>query len=199
MDNLRQVRFQELLEPVHEGAIRFCRRLCTTRQDAEDLYHDALVAAWKGLPKLKDVDRFKPWLFRIIANTFRNRERRRRWRGWLRRESAGDADDQMQSLSGRAAVDPRDRYDARRWLARAMGALSAPERVLVVLVELEEYTAADVAAMWDVPEGTIRSRLSRARGKMRRALVPLVAAQGGTVSQKREVEYGLRPSQAATE
>ena len=199
MDNLQQARFQTLLEPVHEGAIRFCRRLCTTRQDAEDLYHDALVAAWEGLTGLKDDDRFKPWLFRIIANTFRNHERRRRWRGWLRRESIGNAEEQARPLSDMAAVDPRDQYDARRWLARAMGVLSARERVLIVLVELEEYAAADVAAMWDVPEGTIRSRLARARGKMRHALVPLVATKGSAVRERREVDYELRPSQAATE
>ena len=60
--------FERLLGPVHEAAFRFCLRLCTTRADAEDLYHDAILAAWNGLGGLKDTELFGPWFFQIVIN-----------------------------------------------------------------------------------------------------------------------------------
>ncbi|MEW5702815.1 MAG: RNA polymerase sigma factor [Candidatus Zixiibacteriota bacterium] len=117
MELNRTVRFETLLEPVHQSATRFCLRLCTTRADAEDLYHDALLAAWHGLPGLKDDGRFRPWLFRIIVNTFRNRERRKRWRRWLSWEG-------NQESGGKSWAPGR-----RRWIPVAVSTPGAGWRV----------------------------------------------------------------------
>jgi len=198
MESSRQARFESLLEPVHEAATRFCLRLCTTRQDAEDLYHDALLAAWHGLPGLKDEARFKPWLFRIIVNTFRNRARRQRWRRWLERDGRA-VDDAQTEPAEAVTVDPRGSLDARRWVKRALEVLSADERSFVVLFELEQYTTAEIAQVWNLPEGTVRSRLSRARVKMRKAIEPHLAPGTPVIASQREVEYGLQPNQTATE
>jgi RNA polymerase sigma-70 factor (ECF subfamily) len=198
MESSRQARFESLLEPVHEAATRFCLRLCTTRPDAEDLYHDALLAAWHGLPGLKDEARFKPWVFRIIVNTFRNQARRQRWRQWLGWDGRA-ADDARAEPAEAVTVDPRGSLDARRWVKRALGALSADERSLVVLFELEQYTTAEIAQVWNLPEGTIRSRLSRARAKMRKAIESHLPAGKAAIVNRGEVEYGLQPNQTATE
>ncbi len=169
MELTQRARFEELLQPVHEAAIRYCRRLCTTRQDAEDLYHDAILAAWHGLPGLRNTqDGFKPWFFRIIANTFRNQLRRRHWRQlWLGKRTQDQENDSSIAASPATSIDPRGVLDARRWLDRAMAGLTADERALIVLYELEGYAIAEIARIWCTREGTIKSRLSRAREKMR--------------------------------
>lgn len=91
VNSRQQARLATLLEPVHQKATRFCLRLCTTRQDAEDLYHDAVLAAWHGLRGLMDEAQFGPWFYRIIVNAFRNRERRRKWRRWVSLDSTDAA------------------------------------------------------------------------------------------------------------
>ncbi len=198
----QRVRFEELLQPIHEAAIRYCRRLCTTRQDAEDLYHDAILAAWHGLPGLRNThDGFKPWFFRIITNTFRNQLRRRRWRQlWLGKRSDETGDAGALGAEGPAAsTDPRGALDARRWLDRAMAGLTAEERALVVLHELEDYGVAEIARIWGAKEGTIKSRLSRARDKMRQSVSRSLAAGQAVTESGGKVYYAMQPNQSAAE
>lgn len=198
----QRVRFEELLQPIHESAIRYCRRLCTTRQDAEDLYHDAILAAWHGLPGLRNTqDGFKPWFFRIITNTFRNQLRRRRWRQlWLGKRSDETGDDGAPGAElAAASTDPRGALDARRWLGRAMAGLTAEERALVVLHELEDYGVAEIARIWGAKEGTIKSRLSRARDKMRQSVARSLAADRTVTESGGKVYYAMQPNQTTTE
>jgi RNA polymerase sigma-70 factor (ECF subfamily) len=195
-DQDQRVRFEELLQPVHEAAIRYCRRLCTTRQDAEDLYHDAILTAWRGLPGLRDAqDGFKPWFFRIITNTFRNQLRRRRWRQlWLGKRT-GDLGVEESFVSS----DPRGALDARRWLDRAMAGLAADERALIVLHELEDHSIAEIALIWGVREGTIKSRLSRAREKMRQSIARSLVVGEATVDAGGKVYYAMQPNQTTSQ
>lgn len=194
--------FERLLGPVHEAAFRFCLRLCTTRADAEDLYHDAILAAWRGLGGLRDESRFGPWFFQIIVNAFRNRTRRQRWsklpsrgRQWLPWK-----DDDEPTLPAREiSVDPRGRLDARRWLSVGMSALTADDRSLVTLFELEGHTVAELARIWNCPEGTIKSRLARARSRMRDAIMQQRAVAPQAAERRSEVDYGLHPNPQPTE
>jgi RNA polymerase sigma-70 factor (ECF subfamily) len=196
----REDDLSKLLEPVHVPAFRFCRRLCTTREEAEDLYHDCIVAAWRGLPKLKDRSRFGPWFFQIIINTFRNRTRRSPLSG-VKRLFGWESDDEHAQDAVHVSVDPRGQLEARRQIDKAMRALSADERSLVVLFELEGHSVAELARIWECPEGTIKSRLARARAKMREAILhhqALPHPQGGTANT-REVDYGLHANPQTTE
>jgi len=197
--------FARLLEPVHGAAMRFARRLCTTREDAEDLYHDAVLGAWHGLPGLKDRGQFKPWFFRILVNSYRNRQRRARWRAVFMPDRGGLPTDGEGEAA--ASTDPRGVLDARRWISRGMKALSAEDRALVILFEIEQNTIAEIAQIWKAPEGTIKSRLSRARARMRAAIMseipsPATMSRDKAAAVSRtpsEVDYELRPSQAMPE
>jgi RNA polymerase sigma-70 factor (ECF subfamily) len=191
-DQDQRARFEELLQPIHEAAIRYCRRLCTTRQDAEDLYHDAILTAWHGLPGLRNAqDGFKPWFFRIVTNTFRNQLRRWRWRQlWLGKRTGDSGVEES-----RASTDPRGALEARRWLDRAMAGLAVDERALMVLHELEDHSIAEIALIWGVREGTIKSRLSRAREKMRQSVARSLAADQATVDAGGKVYYAMQPNQ----
>jgi RNA polymerase sigma factor (sigma-70 family) len=69
-------RFWELLEPEYRRAMLFCRKLATDRERGDDLFQDALVAALTRFSGLRDEKAFRPWLYRIIVNTFRSKTRR---------------------------------------------------------------------------------------------------------------------------
>lgn len=200
VNSLQQARLAALLEPIHSKATRFCLRLCTTRQDAEDLYHDAVLAAWLGLPGLKDEVQFGPWFYRIIVNAFRNRERRRRWRRWVSLDSTDAAIGDRPDPSELPVVDPRGQLEARRWLRRGLAVLSADDRALITLFELEGHTVADVAQIFQLRKGTVKSRLSRARAKMRQAIAPHLDLPPTTEALlKKESGYALQPNHATSE
>jgi RNA polymerase sigma-70 factor (ECF subfamily) len=154
--------FWILLEPEHGQASAFCRKLTGNRDEGDDLYQDSLVRALRHFDSLRDSQAFKPWLYRILINTYRNRYRQP-W--WKRRVP----------LTGQAvnlgdAGDLATVQAARRWLRRGLAALSADDRALVCLYELEGWSVAELATMFRRPQGTIKARLARSRKKMRRAI-----------------------------
>jgi len=155
-------RFWKLLEPHHPQAESFCRKLCGNRDDGDDLYQEALLTALRQITSLRQSENFRPWLYRIIVNRFKNRTRSPWWR---KRVSLDD-----ETAGALATVNPNDRHTARRWLERAMAVLKPEDRALVVLYEIDGWKVGELAAMLSKPDGTVKARLARSREKMRRVL-----------------------------
>lgn len=162
MDRHRDL-FWELVEPEHFRARAFCRKLTGNRDDGDDLYQDALVCALTGFNGLRRIESFRPWLYRIIVNTFKSRVVQPWWR-------------RIRPLTPEIAEtvigdDPGPRKAARRRLEIAFKAVSPDDRVLVTLFELEGWTTEEIARLTGKSNGSIRVRLTRARDRMRRALI----------------------------
>ena len=156
---MKQDLFYNLLEPVHPQAEAFCRKLAGNKEDGDDLYQECLLKAMLKFTTLRDHSSFKPWLFRIIVNGYKNRFRTSWW-------------SRFQSLTPEVtenlcSCDPSDMYTAQRWLERAFEVLKPEEKVLIILFELEQWTVDELAQLFKRPKGTIKARLSRARKKMR--------------------------------
>ena len=150
--------FWTRLEPLHEKAAAFCRKLAGGRDEGDDLYQESLLTALRRFETLRDPAAFRPWLYRIMVNSYKNRLRR----PWRRRAPMPE--------NMPEAAHPVERLTARRWLERAFKALKPPEKALVVLFELEGWSVAELAELYGRPEGTIKARLARARKKMLREL-----------------------------
>ena len=154
--------FWKLLEPEHARAEAFCRRLMGSREEGDDLYQDCLLTAMRKFHTLKELGAFRPWLYRIFVNRHKNR-----FAGaWRKRRTPLTS----QAAKIDCGPDPAAQHCARRWVGRAMAALSADERALVSLYELESWTVGELAALFRRPTGTIKARLARARKKMRREI-----------------------------
>jgi len=179
--------FWKLLEPEHPQAEAFSRKLMGNREDGDDLYQDALVLALTGFSSLKERAAFRPWLYRIIVNCYKNRFRT----PWYRRVIPL-TDEINQSLS---TADPSHGYAISRVLQKALSAISSEERALITLFELEGWTVAELGRLYRKPVGTIKARLSRARKKMKRALLqnsdnPKVKRTGANDERKQERQAG---------
>ena len=164
----------------------FCRKLAGNRDDGDDLYQDALLTAMRRLGTLSKPTSFRPWLYRIIVNMYKSNRRR----AWLRsrlRLGKLPADNRITS-------DEAGRITARIWLERAFRAISAEDKALITLFELEGWSVGELAAMYGKPEGTIKSRLSRARKKMREELEKHLTEVKLT---KVEAEYALPGSKTS--
>jgi len=127
---------------------------------AEDAVQEALVRAWQQLPSLRDPDRFDAWLYRLVVNACADQGRQlRRWSTQVRplRLETSISDDT-------GSVADRDQ------LERAFGRLKPAQRAVVVLHHYSGFSAAEIARILGIPEGTARSRLHYATEAMRAAL-----------------------------
>ncbi len=185
-------KFWKLLEPIHSKAEGFCRRLAGNRDDGDDLYQEAILAALAKFGTLRDESAFKAWFYRIVVNGHKNHRRLPWWRRVIEQIGQGDND-----IGDHQSHDPSEKYAARRYLEIALSALKSNERALIVLYELEGWPVADLAELFGSPDGTIKARLSRARQKMRKALIPLVPQD--EKNKRREDGYELPESSATAE
>jgi len=155
--------FWKHLEPEHFRARAYCRRLMNNRDDGDDLYQDALVAALNGFESLRQPSSFRPWLYRIIINTFRNRLKQPWWKKVM----------SMTPVMAETTVgdNPLPRRAAERRLEAAFRALTPEDRALVTLFEVEGWPVEEISTMTGRSGGSVRVRLHRARGRMRRAVM----------------------------
>jgi RNA polymerase sigma-70 factor (ECF subfamily) len=166
----------------------FCRRLAGNRDEGDDLYQEGLLLALRKFGSLREKAAFRAWLFRLLINCYKNRRRSE----WLTRHIRLTG---KLSESGEG-FDPRGQFDSRRWLGRALKALSPENRALIVLYEIKGWSVAELAEMYHKPEGTIKARLSRSRQRMRRELERYLPKQKTNHSAS-EGEYALQRSKTS--
>lgn len=180
MDKAHREFFAAAVERLADRLYGTALRLTRNRDDAEDLVAEAVARAWAKLAELRDAQCFDAWIQRILANTFISDWRCRR----VRPEVALDIDDgdgeEPFSLFEKLHqpfllwwTDPAETAVARMLgedIERALDALPDAFRIAVVLVDVQGHSYAEAAELLQVPVGTVRSRLARARGALQRAL-----------------------------
>lgn len=164
-------------------------RLTRNRADAEDLVAEAVARGWAHLDTLADRARLRGWLFRILTNAFlsaRRTDARRGVHESLDEETEGGFSlfEQLHAPIllwwGNPEQEFLDKL-LREDLARAVDALPEAFRVVLVLADMHGYAYQEIADMLNVPIGTVRSRLARARALLQKALW-LHAQQAGLVT-----------------
>ena len=132
--------------------------------DAEDICQDAFVSAWQHIHECRDPDRFAPWLARIVRNSAHNRADYLRLR----------ASEPLEHVAESASQDRTDarslRNELRTRLLAALRQLSAVQREIVLLHDLEGWTHGEIAARADISELMSRRHLSDARKRLRALL-----------------------------
>jgi RNA polymerase sigma-70 factor (ECF subfamily) len=143
----------------------FCLRRCGHRADAEDLLSVVFLEAWRCRERAVQVDEsWRPWLLGVATNVLRNAARsQRRHQAALARYHVDDIVDDPAEEAARLADLPALRDD----LSRALRTLSRREREVAELFLVEELSVSATAAALGITEGTVRSRLARARQRMR--------------------------------
>ena len=167
--------FTRLVEPLMQPAFQFAARLLGDRDLGEDVAQEALLKAYSSLASFRGEARFRSWLFRIVHNTCTDalrRQARRRETPWAPVAEAGGLED---ALSGVAdpAPGPEDAVldrMGRAEILRAVAALPADQRAVVLLRDVHDLSYGEIAAVTGQRLGTIKSRLHRARAALRAAL-----------------------------
>jgi RNA polymerase sigma-70 factor, ECF subfamily len=163
--------YETLVRRYQDVALRTAH-LVAPEADAADAAQDAFIKAYAALSRFRDGSPFRPWLLRIVANESRNRRRSadRRANLAVRAGTAGTAAAGATVASPEAEVLAGER---RATLLDALGRLRDEDREVIGARYLLELSEAETAAALDLPTGTVKSRTSRALGRLRVALTEL--------------------------
>src|SRR5688572_2977933 len=167
-------------------AVRVAYGVLRNREDAEDVAQEAFTKAYRCFHQLRDRDRFRAWLVRMAWRMALDRQRSNRRR--MERDRRALDPDRLSAVRGNRAdlidhqVDVIDRQveadvqvglqarERAEHLWRAIDGLSEKLRIVIVLAGIQGHDIREVAALLELPEGTIKSRLFAARQQLKDAL-----------------------------
>lgn len=154
----------ERLYERHKYAVfRTCLRIMGDRASAEDATHEVFLRVFERASSFSGQSAFGTWLYRITVNHCLNLLDKRRRRPASRLEEGADRPD--------ASTGPFDACasnELRHRILRLLGELSVDHRTVLTLREIEDLSYAEIAEVLDIPEGTVMSRLTRAREALRK-------------------------------
>jgi len=158
-----QEAFRHLWEAHHAAAMAAALRLCHQRALAEEITQGAFLLAWRGLPRFQKGSPFRPWLMRIL---FRHAlDVMEKQRTYLRPISLDDTLELEVPLA-----DLQEQVVQREEVQQALAQLGAEQRRVIALRYGADLTEVDIAQVLGWPVGTVKSRLNRARERLRELL-----------------------------
>ena len=177
VDSASRLAFRDQVEPQIEVMLRVALGLTRNRADAEDLVQESLLRAFRAIDRF-DGRHPRAWLLTIVRHTHLNMQRR------TRPDPVGDWDLVRGSRPAFGASVHPSAEDSHldgalgEQLSDALARLDPRFRTAVILVDVHDLSYAEAAAAMGVPIGTVMSRLSRGRDRLRRRLGPQALTSG---------------------
>lgn len=169
--------FRLLVEAYQTQVYRLALRLCGEAA-ADDVTQEAFLAAWRALPEFRGTCRFSTWLYRLTTNAAIDclrREKRHRDTDDLEGVELPDGGDTPQELA--------ERSETQTAVRAALSALSEEHRQVLLLRYMQELDYSEIAAALAVSEGTVKSRINRAKARLKEIL-----SGGGNLSAAASVK-----------
>lgn len=155
--------FRELVGIFERRLLYYLRRLTDDEQEAWDLLQQTWLKVLRGIRSIRDPRRFKSWLYTVARHTAADRIRALATDKSRRKEA--DLDEIADESS-----DP-EHFENVALVHFALGKLPIDQREILALFFLEEFSHAEIADILKLPEGTVKSRLHRARNALRSVLI----------------------------
>ena len=160
------------------SAYNFARQLTRNQQDAEDIVQEAYLRALKFYDRFQGDDA-RPWLLKIVRNVFYT---------WVQRKSPRQTIDLGQDVIDRGSqfANPEEalvQHAKTVLLQKAIEELPEKCHEVIILREIEEMSYQEISAVIGAPAGTVMSRLSRARARLRQSMTDLINAAQQTTTE----------------
>lgn len=175
----------QLIDAHYQALYRYAYRLSGSAADAEDLTQETFGKALARLPQLREPDRAKAWLFRILRNAYLRRVRDQKRHRTVPLDSVGD-------LPGQPLDEMPDIDPAR--LQMALNELDEAFRTPIILYYFSDFSYRDIAEQMELPIGTVMSRLARGKAYLRTRLSPSEPATGENAATVDGIGQQFRPS-----
>lgn len=170
--------FKELVESHRDVVFNLTFRMLGNRAEAEDVAQEVFITVFKTIDSFREESKFSTWLYRVTVNHCKNRIKylaRRHDRDRDELDETKPAGDAAPGATGVPVVARRpDRAlegaQLEKLMQDAIGALDDEHRVLVVLRDVEDLSIEEICEITGLPDGTVKSRLHRARLVLRKKL-----------------------------
>ena len=162
-----QEAFRHLWEGHHAVAMAAALRLCHQRALAEEITQGAFLLAWRGLSRFHPGSPFRPWLMRILyRHALDLMERQHLYQRPVSLDEVS-AWEHQSSVGIQVVVDLQEKVAQREEVRQALAKLNANQRRVIALRYGADLTEVDIAQVLGWPVGTVKSRLNRARERLR--------------------------------
>lgn len=168
--------FEELVLKYQQRVYNLTLRMTGNEEDAFDLSQEAFLKAWKGLETFHFESAFSTWLYRLTSNACLDFLRAQKRRRTVSLTAEDDDGEEIQIEITDPAPNPEQAALAaedRRMLASALNALDDEAREIITLRVIDDLSYDRIAEVLGIREGTVKSRLSRAREKLRKKLLQI--------------------------
>jgi RNA polymerase sigma-70 factor, ECF subfamily len=169
--------FDDLMRRYEKKVYNFAFRLCGNYDEANDIASETFVRVFGALPNFRGDSSFITWLFRITTNVYLDERKRQRARPHQSLEEIIELEESsVQRQIEDPAPTPGERVEKRErgdLLQAAIETLPDYQRMMIVMYHTENRSYEEIAEVLDLPIGTVKSRLNRARLSLREKLEPL--------------------------
>lgn len=167
--------FDTLIRKHEKRAYQYAYRLTSNPEEAGDVVADAFVRVYSALHNFKGQSAFTTWLYRILTNCFLDMRKKERSRPATSLEAAlqtdeGDLERQVEDDKP-TPLDEAERSERERAIEGAVSLLPEYQRAMITMYHVETLSYEEIAEALDLPIGTVKSRLNRARLSLRELLV----------------------------
>lgn len=169
-----QAAFEALVRQFQKPVYNLALRMAGNEDDAFDLAQEAFLRAWRGLKFFKGESSFSTWLYRLTSNVCIDFLRQKKRSKTVSLSFLDDEDGQHELDRPDPAPGPEDRAiraDDHERMERALNTLEPEYREVLTLCAIDGLSYIEIAEILEIPTGTVKSRISRAREKMRRKLL----------------------------
>ena len=165
-------RFEALIRPYLREMYSYAYRLCGQRDRAEDIVQDLVLRLYKSKAAIDQVENLRPWLYKSLFRQYLNNKRSESRSPFAYIEAAEEEfeeyEEQHQSSLPEALTE---QHLQKANLLKAMECLAPEFHEILVIHDIESFNVQETADILDIPVGTVKSRVHRARNKLRKILV----------------------------
>lgn len=158
--------FQELYRLTRQGAWFVALSIAKNEHDAQDILQESYLKAYKNMGQLDNPERFTAWLNQIVANQAKNYISRKKPDSFAEYEDENAQDWQEETNPDFIPDEHLDQAEAKALIAAHVQALPEDQRLVVLLRYYDDMDVSAIAKSLEIPEGTVKSRLARARQKL---------------------------------
>lgn len=166
--------FEVLVTDNEKRIYNLCRRLTGNPEDAAELTQEAFLNAWRGLSRFQGESSFSTWLYRLASNAcidFLRKEKRRQNLSMTVSMDDEEEARQVELPDERYAPERElERTEVRQAVAAGLERLTPEHRQVLVMREINGLSYAEIGAVLGLEEGTVKSRIARARNALRKVL-----------------------------
>ena len=173
--------FEDLIRPQVEYLYRLAWRFTGNVTDAEDLVQDVLIKVYPRTQDMLTIQKLRPWLAKVLYHQYVDSLRQRKRSPVLELVSGGDGEEDLLDKVASSREGPEqdaERAGQRDRILAAVRQLNPEQRAIVAMHDVEGYSLDELEKMLETPIGTLKSRLHRARARLR-ALLPMEPFPGG--------------------